>query len=338
MKPYVPSGKSDEGSLPFLIGATLLAGLAMGGLANVIGQFIRLLLVFAAGMGLGVGLAASRVSAARHVRAPGLVFGVALAGGALAWCTDFGLDYVRARHGIRTQVEELVAGLQDQEGILPGTVEHCVDLTLVRWGRDEEMTTIDIAVNAYGETFTAEDGVTYAPEAVEGFLPPLIGYTKNLAAQGMTITSHGSDGPNIGPIGAAIVWGLEFLVAALLAAFVAREQARQPFCERCGAWYGKQERLLPVAPAGASKAVIEAVQRGDSGALAHARAPIDPKKAFVALSIRACPKCSSAPRFVSVAAIHVAGNKTTRKDGVKGLMEAGTVDAMVGVLTEEGKG
>jgi hypothetical protein len=338
MKPYVPSGKSDEGSALVLIGAALLAGLAMGGLVNVIGQFIRLLLVFPAGMGLGVGLVASRICAARRIRAPGLVFFAALAGGLLSWCTDFGLDYLRARHGIRVQIEEVVAGLQDQQGILDGTIERCVDLTLVRWGRGQEMGTIDVAVNAYGETFTAEDGVTYAPEEVKGFLPPLVGYTQHLAAQGMTISNHGGKGSNIGAIGAVAVWVLDLLVATLVAAFIGREQARQPFCERCGAWYDKKETLLPVAPAGASKAVIEALQRGDVEALARARAPIDPRKAFVALSIRACAKCTSAPRFVSVAAIHTAGHKTTRKDGVRGLVEASVAESLVKVLAEPAKG
>ncbi len=337
MKPYVPSGKAAEGALPLMLFAALATALAVGGLANVIGQFFRLLIVFPLVMGLLAGLAVARVAAVKQVRMPPFVIGLGLAAGLLCWCSDFGIDYLRARAAIHDQVEVLAQDIEAQGLGEPGDedIQRCVDLTLVYWGQAREITPTHIAANLLGEPFSDVSGAVIEPEAAPSALEAFAGHVRSVADEGMTISRAGrGDGDNIGAIGTYLVWLLELLLAVGAAGFVAWEQARQPFCERCKQWYAKQERLVVVAPATKKDEVLRAMQHGDAGAMARLQEPVDPKKPFLALGVRACPKCASGPKYVSVTQVHAKGNKTHRKNLRSGIVGAGTLESILGAMAK----
>src|SRR5688500_9262655 len=107
MTPYKPSGKSRPGGTLLFVLGTLAAGLAVGAMANAIGQYFRLLILFPIGMGVAVGAVAWFFVDWGKVRAPVLVLAVALLAGLAAWTTDtFGVPYFRERAQVRAQIVE----------------------------------------------------------------------------------------------------------------------------------------------------------------------------------------------------------------------------------------
>jgi hypothetical protein len=52
---YVPSGKSDSGALPRIVIATLVAGVIGGLVLGFVSQWLSLLLIFPAVLGVAIG-------------------------------------------------------------------------------------------------------------------------------------------------------------------------------------------------------------------------------------------------------------------------------------------
>ncbi len=205
-----------------------------------------------------------------------------------------------------------------------------MDITLVHWGEGREMSPTQVVANLLNEPFADEAGTTFEPEPDPSPLQAFAGHLRSVADEGMTISSAGrSDGDNIGAVGTYLLWLLELLLAVGAAGFVTWEQARQPFCERCKTWFDKKERVVVVGPSAIGDQVVGAMEHVNAGLVARLLAPIDPKKPFIALGIRSCAKCSSGPKYVAVAKIHAKGNKTTRKNLRKGMVEAGSMDSIL---------
>ena len=86
-KRYHPSGLYEDGSLPALFGLSVLGGVMAGGAVWLIGNWIRLLIVFPALMGAGAGIGAILTVKSRRIRAPLLAAAAGLLGGLAGWGT-----------------------------------------------------------------------------------------------------------------------------------------------------------------------------------------------------------------------------------------------------------
>jgi hypothetical protein len=333
MKPYVPSGNTEEGAQLALIVTVLVTALVIGGLANLIGQWIRLLIIFPAAMGGMVGAAALQIALAKKMRTPAFVIAISAIGGLTVWSTDFGIDYLRNRSAWKDSVE-LIATDLEQQGLGTPTdddIDRATDVALVYFGRGWEVTPVTLAANLLNETLSDELGNSAEPEPDPSAWQAFAGHVQGLADQGTSISDVGraDDATNIGSVGTWMLWIFELLIAVGVAAAIGWEQARQPFCERCKQWFQRKERLVAVAPGTQAEAVISAMERGSERGLAEAWSPFDTSQPFIALGIRRCEKCSSGQRFVEVVRLTPKKNKVVRKRLRKGLVESGKLEAQL---------
>jgi hypothetical protein len=338
MKPYVPSGKTDEGAHLALILTVVLTALAVGGLANLVGQYIRLLILFPAAMGGLVGAAALQIALAKKMRTPALVITTATLGGLLCWFTDFGIDYLRSRSFVREQVELVAADLEEQGLGAPteDDIERTVDVTLVYFGEQYAVDPLVMAVNLLNEPLNDGLGSSADPEPAPSSWQAFAGHVRNLAAQGTSISDVGraDDATNLGSTGTYLLWLFELLIVMGVAGAIGWEQARQPFCERCEQWFQRKERLVALAPISQRDAVLTALQGGGPHALAEAFEPFDNTQPFIALAIRSCDKCASAQLYLDVVALTAKKNKTHRKSLRKGLVESRRLEEQLRILGE----
>jgi hypothetical protein len=117
------------------------------------------------------------------------------------------------------------------------------------------------------------------------------GFLELQAREGISIKRGGGHGLKITGIGCYILWLVELLLAGGVALAMAYDRARQPFCERCKAWYALDEPIADGAR-DAWKQVVAALERGDiAGALAARGTPT--AKAKAALRLLQCATCEA---------------------------------------------
>ncbi len=337
MKPYRSSGETDDGALLALLVTVLVTALVVGVVANFIGQWIRLLIVFPAAMGGLVGAAALQVALFKKMRTPLLVIGVAAFGGLLCWFTDFGIEYWRTRGDIRSGVAWVAAEVEAQGLGVPdeAAIERTIDVVLQYGAKEWEVTDLVIAVHLLDEPLSDATGAFLEPSPDPDAWEAFVAYVQSQAAMGTTISDVGraDEGNNIGAIGTYLLWILELLIVIAVAGGLAWEQVRQPFCERCKGWFDRKERIVAVAHGSQAAEVVGAMEAGRTDGLARAWKPFDADGPFIAVGIRACPKCSSGPRYVDIVRMKIKGGKAKRKSLRKGLVEAGKLEAQLEALT-----
>lgn len=93
-----------------------------------------------------------------------------------------------------------------------------------------------------------------------------VGYLKLVAREGFSITRtspvSSSSGIELTDELVWGYWGIEILVAAIAAAWIAARAAGEPFDEEAGTWYGKPT-LLAIASNKSRKALLNALKDGD---------------------------------------------------------------------------
>ncbi|MBK7860993.1 MAG: hypothetical protein IPJ65_20785 [Archangiaceae bacterium] len=256
IRPYVPSGKSARLALPMLLGAVLGAGLLGGVVEGVVSRWFNLLLIFPLCLGLAVGGAAMWVVRQRKVRSPLPAAGLAALGALLAQVVVHEVGYLSTRAEI---AENLERAPEMSELVATRGMSAVVDMVLV------------------GE----QSG------------PPFIAYLDRSAANGITITNHGSSSsssPTLTGAGVVVLWALEFLVAIATAVVITWKQARAPFCEACDGWYDDGRDVA--VGAGGKEAVKQArarVEVLDVAGLLGQLGTADGKSAVV-VSVKRCAR------------------------------------------------
>jgi hypothetical protein len=76
-----------------------------------------------------------------------------------------------------------------------------------------------------------------------------IGFVKYRAKQGVSIGRIGRSENNIGEVATWIYWLVELSIIQLILVLIAKEVAKQPFCESCDAWYKEEEPIGTVTEA-----------------------------------------------------------------------------------------
>ena len=121
-------------------------------------------------------------------------------------------------------------------------------------------------------------------KAVDSF-PSYLNYE---ATQGVTISSRGRNGFNLGYVGTCIYWGLEWIAVAAMATFGMVGGAAAPFCSTCNQW--KEERQLGTLE-GIGGAVADVLRDGQVVRLKEHKPA--PQGGTLVLTAAVCPNCKA---------------------------------------------
>jgi len=174
--------------------------------------------------------------------------------------------------------------------------------------------------------------VDVALSGEEGVLP-FVGYLQMAAENGVTITSsHGSSSgnkPTLTGTGVYSLWAANFLIALLVAVFIARGQAVEPFCESCNEWYDLTERIGVGAGSGAPwKATRQRFEAGQYAEGLRELGDSDGKSVAVVL-MRSCGKCNTHEPLLQLKCIAAANtNKPQEKIVFSTLVAASEAQAL----------
>jgi hypothetical protein len=130
----------------------------------------------------------------------------------------------------------------------------------------------------------------------EAGAPGIIGFHKLVARAGVTIKHESYDPTGIKLVGneAWVLWILELMLSAGVAAAIAYKRANEPFCENCQNWFAR-EVTVQTNGAGTPEMraqMMAALERGDTDAAAAAFFGPRPAKSPLRfqLTMRACPR------------------------------------------------
>ncbi len=253
---YQPSGKSEPGAIPSLVVVCAVVGAVAGVVEALIAHYvISLFLIFPLVLGAVVGGFAAKRIAKGKIRAPMAAALAGLVGGFVGQLSVHAVEY----YEFRSTVSSKIAGIAAKSGQSP---DQIIDAVLVH------------------ETGHAG----------------LRGYLALQAKQGISIKDEGESddkGIKFTGVGAYLLWIVEFLLVMGVAALMAANRARKPFCESCKRWY---DQNVPVVSGSGDKkdwsVVVQNLERGDFAAAVAARGQVSPKTAST-IVLERCSQCDS---------------------------------------------
>jgi hypothetical protein len=232
MRTYRPSGAMPGSSFWLLLILAVVSGVVVGGILWAVDNYLSFYLVFAFPL-LGGAIAGgilARVIKSTKMQNPmmaalmGIIAGVVMYGvyHGAFYYISFRNDFIRSLYS------------EDYPGKTPTEAQL-----------DEYMN--DGLMNVVQDT---------------GF----VGYLKFTASLGFTITrttgSSSGTGIEIKDTGAFVYWGVEILLAALTAAALARNAAKEPFDTDANVWFDSHPQVLAIASNKSRKALLRALQEG----------------------------------------------------------------------------
>lgn len=241
----------------------LLTGVAVGYALGFIGaKWFSLIILWPILMGGAAGAAVAFIVKRSKIR--NAVVAMALS------ATCGGLSYVASHHVVyqlaRSQVSDDLAVSADakKQGLTPEMADDLFDIYLKK-----------------------ETGS-------HGF----VGFVKMEAKQGVSISNHGSGGVGLGEKGSWILFLIEFLLTAGLAALIPGDSAGMPFCARCQQWY-QPVRQLALTPS--EKGLLsDLLAKDDFDQLARLEPFTGGQQSHDRLDILDCPQCAMADSVVAV--------------------------------------
>lgn len=159
-----------------------------------------------------------------------------------------------------------------------------------------------------------------------------VGFMQLQAQNGISLKRGGGKGLKLTGIGCYVLWGIELLLAAGVAALMASSRAREPFCEHCRRWYDLDESLAAGSPDKAVwSAVVAGIERGDSTSALAARGAATEKAASIFRLVR-CSHCEAHEPLFRIQVVSGLDTKkpkdqrvyqtALRYDQAKGILEA----------------
>jgi len=199
---YKPSGEFSFGGVFLAIIIASLGGIAIGGLAHLVGRLIYLIVLFPLVMGF---LGSMVVGIAIHsgkCRNIALATFIGIIGGVNIYASMHYFDYLH----FRAEFEKAVT-----------KQDFAIDVE-----KEDAGSLVDIFLLSE----TGSQGI--------------VGYMKYMAHQGVSIGRGGRNGINIGKVGTYIYWLVECIIIVFLALLGAKT-ANDPFCSRCDKWYEEKQ-------------------------------------------------------------------------------------------------
>ena len=343
MESYHPSGRSGPGALIVLCLCVVVAGGIAGAIVHGVSMWYRILMLYSLAIGVAVGRTAVFLIERRHVRAPVAAALLAFIGGAIGWGTDMGIGYLRARSHLAGRMAPLIkrAGPIDQSA-----TGRAVSFVLVKWSRGEAVTDGQVLAVLTGRPMPLSGTAVIDVPQAPSLFAAAIGYMRLRAAAGTKIvydednvawqfaiawTVNKTTGresieyPELegvaGKNRTLILWLLDISFAGGLAAWMAFDAAKEPFCEACGTWYGSVPVLLTVGTLSEERAIKNELDRLDMDSLCRRMAGPEAKTSCVTMLCRYCQGCMKAPVFTELVAVKEGRRRTI----ASGLLSSGAL-------------
>lgn len=289
LRRYIATGRGAPHAALAVFGVSLLAGVITGAVESVISRWFSLVVLFPMLIGGAAGGTAVVMIGRRKLRAPTLAFVLGVLGGTGGYVTLHIVDYVQSRSAIADALLE-----SDLVRDTPDTPDDPVD------------------VSSWIDTMLVRQS------GHSGF----IGYLLVRAQEGVTIKRAGTSDPGLELRGtwAWVLWAVELLLASITAGVLARNRAKEPFCESCDQWFGLTHPIAAGAPTipDARRALIRALESGELDAAATALA-LPPANEWFVLRHSACPTCNS-ESYCTLEQITVKKNKQHKAEIARWLM------------------
>lgn len=258
---YRPDGGFSVPGVGMLVSALVLIGAALGFVAHWVSQYIYLILLFPALIGLALGFVGQRMVRTGHVRNP-LIGGLAgLLGGVLAMGMMHYFDY----ETFKKEVEALQPEIRALAQMTPQQRAQVLreDLT-VKQRQELEMVLKAVKVASFFQYMDLE------------------------AQRGVELKKTGSSvgGINLGYWGSYTYWIIEVLIVAGITLAMVKEACRQPYCTGCDQW--KTLRLLGYFGSGPAM-VAAAIRSGDLNSIREMTPTSNPTD--LRLTAAACTSC-----------------------------------------------
>ena len=147
----------------------------------------------------------------------------------------------------------------------------------------------ELLARVHADPARAADALVLEPKTHHhGFL----GFMMLRASVGESISSHGSSGT---PITGWACWGLWILEAGFVvgtAVGLTHAQAKKPFCEDCGRWFGEPVRAMYV-PVARAQELVAAVTSCDPAKVAPLHGMVNLSPGSADARIYSCPDCAA---------------------------------------------
>ena len=205
------SPKVSFQGLVLLFGAALLAGIAIGALASVVGRFLYLIILFPILMGLGLGMVMTSMVSSQKIRSSVVVIIAGLFAAVVTYGSMHYFDYLQFRSNVAKQIKADVLA-------------------------------------EYGETVPDEDVQAYIDYLLneETGSPGFAGYIFFSVEQGVSISHIGvgssDSGLNLG-IFTWVYWLVELGIIAYMSIEPAHKKTKDLFCENCDRWVTEGEHI-----------------------------------------------------------------------------------------------
>ncbi len=276
VEPYQPDGGFQWTGVSLVIGVLGIAGIILGGLAGLISQWFWLILIFPAAMGGALGGLGALAVKWGKVRNPWLGGLAGFVGGCGAMLAMHYCGYLQFQSAVATAFAKLPEPARRAVQMLADNPQANIPIgpevnpaeraeimkNLQEWARD-------LRVKSFGA------------------------YLDHQAQIGVTIQGHHDigkqdKGMNLGYIGSIIYWLVELLIVAVMAFYVMRVSASQPFCRACDAW--KTKRALGELQPPFDE-VVAALKEGNVGRFVEVQPKLGGAELFV--SAHVCPGCGA---------------------------------------------
>lgn len=250
----------------WLFGYVLLAGIVIGGLISLIGNFIYLILIFPIIMGVASGAVINSVVTSQKIRSPFVVIVAGLFATLVIYGSMHFADYLQFRNAMAKEVQSQV-------------------------------------IAEYGEEAPKEDIQTFINYILvqETGLPGFIGYILLSAREGVSISSVGvgssnDSGINLGAF-TWLYWLVEMGIIAWASIDPAYKKTRDLFCEHCDTWVAQGDHIGGIRPESIDQG-IELIKRRDFIGLVKMlrNDTVLPSFEFY---IRTCKTCNTFPLYLT---------------------------------------
>lgn len=261
IREYQPNGGFGVIGVLIMAAALVLAGMVLGVAAHYISRMLWVVIIFPAGIGAGMGLAARAMVRVGKVRSPVIAGVLGFAGGCVAM---FMMHYYS--YGL----------LRSETAQLPAEVLRVAKLPESEWlKRLPKGTTVDQAAEAVEMLKMAS-------------VDSMLKYMNWRAHEGIRIGHGGDSGINLGFVGSWVYWICEVLIVAAITYAMTKGAARKPYCPKCDRW--KVYRPLG-GFTGPFLQAHEALRQGNVSTLTEL-GPV-PRMAGTLLWVALCPQCGA---------------------------------------------
>ncbi|HEX8342501.1 MAG TPA: hypothetical protein VF624_16485 [Tepidisphaeraceae bacterium] len=247
-KPYKADGGFETPGLIMLATSMVVAGGVLGYLAHLINPHLWLVLLFPMILGAALGAVAKYTIKKGRVRSPLIAGVVAFVGAAFMLALMHHFDYERFLRQLRAEVPQW----QELRAMTPA----------------ERLEAYPPPQPRIGNVVAYSDQLKYN-ELLHGFreidVDSFGKYLSLKADDGIRLKStrgsSDSSGAPITGIGVYIYWIVEILIAATIAFFMGRSQAKMPYSRRSGVW--KMPQLLGSLDPAQKSDVVAALKNGN---------------------------------------------------------------------------